>query len=187
MSDDQRRPSGDDPPGMDAFLRLLYDELRELASRYIRRERDDHTLQATALLHEAYLRLAGLEPHAVHGAAHFYALSARTMRRVLVDHARARSARAGGVHVSISNADAAAPGDTLELLRLDEALRKLARHDAASAEIVLLRFFGGLTTQEIATVKGLGLRTVEKRWAHARAWLRREIHRSATHPAAEPP
>jgi RNA polymerase sigma-70 factor, ECF subfamily len=160
------------------LLPLVYDELRALAETYLKRERPDHTLQATALVHEAYVRLIKQEDVQWQNRAHFFAVAAQAIRRILVDHARGheREKRGGGRERVCLNEDVAtAPGRGLDLLALDEALEKLAQLDPRQARIVELRFFGGLSLKEVAEFLGVSPRTVDGDWAMARAWLRREL------------
>lgn len=172
--------SGDKAAAED-LLALVYDELRRLAAGYLRRERQGHTLDATALVHEAYLRLVDGPRVSWQGRTHFFAVSARVMRRLLIDHARerGRDKRGGGwerVTLSELPTPAAARGlDRDELLSLNAALDKLARRDERQARIVELRFFAGLTTAETAAQLGVSPRTVEADWRFARAWLRRQL------------
>ena len=166
---------------------LLYDELRSLARSYLARQRADHTLQPTALVHEAFLRLTDAESIDPLGRAHFFSLAAKTMRHVLVDHARRHNAekrRGGWDRITLQGIfadDGTGEGATvgLELLDLDEALLRLAELDARQAEIVQLRFFGGLTGDEVGEVLGLSRATVVRELKMARAWLLRELDRSA--------
>lgn len=157
------------------LLALAYQELRQLAACYMRRERADHTLQPTALVHEAYLRLAERRAP-FHNRLHFLSAAARAMRRVLTDHARAReSAKRGGgwLRAEVSVGDLA-EGDRLaavDILALDEALGQLDRADPLATRIVELRFFGGLSNEEVAEALGCCVSTVEKRWRSSRAWL----------------
>jgi len=156
---------------------LVYEELRGLAAAYIRRERAGHSLQPTALVHEAFLRLIDADGIEVRDKKHFFAIAATTMRRVLVEHARTRNAakRGGGVHrVTLTGLQANQDTD-LEVVALDEALQRLAEIDPRQAKIVELRFFGGLTVEEVAESLGLSKRTVEGDWTMARAWLLREL------------
>lgn len=153
---------------------LVYDELRRLAHHYMRHERLDHVLQTTALVNEAYLRLAGLTRMEVRDRAHFLAMAATQMRRVLVDFARARDRgkRGGGVHVtSIADLASDIPDRAVDVSALDEALVALSRFDARQARIVELRFFGGLTMDETARALDLSPATVGREWVSARAWL----------------
>ncbi len=163
------------------LLPLVYDELRRLARSYLQRERADHTLQATDLVHEAYEHLADRSRVDWRGRAHFFAAAAQAMRRVLVDHARDRGAlkRGGGQQRVTLEGLAGSPGgsdlDLVELVALDWALTQLAALDAREAQVVELRYFGGLTTMEIARFLSVSERTVEYDWIHARAWLQKEI------------
>lgn len=168
----------------DAAARLfpmVYDELRRLAASALKGERADHTLQPTALVHEAFLRLADLPDRQWQDRAHFVAVAARAMRRILVDHARARNAvkrGSGEIRVSLEDVDVpAGEGADVDLVTLDEALSTLAALDERQARIVELRFFGGLTVDETAVLIDLSTRTVKREWQMARAWLRRELAR----------
>ncbi|HTD65389.1 MAG TPA: ECF-type sigma factor [Candidatus Limnocylindria bacterium] len=163
------------------LLPLVYDELRKLARAKMSNELPDHTLQATALVHEAYLRLVGNEPQPWANRAHFFAAAAEAMRRILIDHARRRrAARHGGghEHVPLDDLLIAAPADEDELIAVHEALEKLAERDVAKAELVKLKYFAGLTTEEAAGILGLSEPTAKRHWAYARAWLFREIRRA---------
>ena len=158
---------------------VVYDELRRLAAQYLSGERSGHTLQPTALVHEAYLRLAA-ESAEWDSKTHFFAVGARVMRRLLIDHARARGRdKRGGdwqrVTLDPGVSPVAAELDDASLLALDDALERLAKLDAREAQIVELRFFAGMTVEEIAAELGVSKRTVESDWTHARAWLRREL------------
>jgi RNA polymerase sigma factor (TIGR02999 family) len=156
----------------------LYDELRSLATDYLQRERPGHTLQPTALVHEAYLRLADLKQIRWRDETHFQAAAAGTIRRVLVDHARAKGAAkrgAGRERVTLSGIEGVAGASELDLLALDVAIEKLATLDERKAQVVELRFFGGLTIDETAATLGVGTTTVEDDWAFARSWLGREL------------
>lgn len=176
-STNQRAPGGADAGPL---FSIVYDELRRLAAAALRHERPDHTLQPTALVHEAYLRLAD-EPHARwENRSHFLAVAARAMRRILVDHARGRNAakRGGGAnHVPVDDVQPAADdgGLALDLVMLDAALARLAALDLRQARIVELRFFGGLSVEETAEVVEASTRTVKRDWQVARAWLKREM------------
>jgi RNA polymerase sigma factor (TIGR02999 family) len=159
---------------VDEIFPLVYDELRRLARVYMRRERTAHTLQPTALVHEAYLRL--VEQRAISGLsrAHFLGLAATMMRRILVNHAHARGAakRGGGLRtVTLDSASVRTPGRQVDLLLLNDALEKLAAVDALKARIVELRFFGGLGVDEVSEVVGRSRASVERDWTFARAWL----------------
>ena len=173
-------PSGAPDAAVDGDFPLVYDELRRLAHRQLRREASGHTLGTTALVHEAYLRLAAQAPGAWRDRPHFLALAATAMRRILVDHARRHGAHkrgAGARRVPIENVESLAAEDRAELLvALDDALSRLAALDARQARVVECRFFGGLTEDETAQALGVGLRTVKRDWAKARGWLYRELH-----------
>jgi len=168
---------GGDSQALDRLLPRVYAELRALAAGYLAGERPGHTLQATALVHEAYLRLAGSE-NPWQDRAHFFAVAAGTMRRILVDHARARSAakRGGGeAAVTLDEALMVSEGPREDLLLLDSALEKLAAFDPRKSRVVELRYFGGLNAQEIGEVLGIGTATVQRDLRMARAWLHREL------------
>ncbi|CAN5314387.1 sigma-70 family RNA polymerase sigma factor [soil metagenome] len=162
-----------------ALVPLVYDELRRQARRALRREGEGHTLQATALVHEAWLRLDGQHDARWESRSQFLAVAAQTMRRVLVDHARARHAqkRGGGdVQISLGDAYAAvASPDAVDVLALDDALARLAIMDARKARLVELRYFAGLSIPEAAAALGVSQATVIREWAVARMWLRREL------------
>lgn len=155
----------------------MYAELRRVAHHYMRAERAGHTLQTTALVHEAYLRLAGLERMQFRDRAHFVAMAATMMRRVLVDYARAhaRDKRGGGVAITSEDASGEAPQPEIDLLALDDALDRLARLNVQQARIVELRFFGGLTIDETARALEISPKTVTRDWAVAKAWLYHEL------------
>ncbi|UCD75652.1 MAG: sigma-70 family RNA polymerase sigma factor [Phycisphaerales bacterium] len=162
------------------LLPVVYDELRRLASGFLRRERPDHTLQATALVHEAYLRL--VDPSELHfeNRAQFFSIAATAMRRILVNHAKARARlkRGGGLHRVEFNEDAAAANTRhLDLVALDEAMDRLAEIDPKKAQIVEMRYFGGLTEAEIARAIDVSPRSVRRGWVFARSWLRSELAR----------
>ena len=167
-----------DADALERLAPLVYTELRRIARRQIGREREGHTLQATALVNEAYLRLAGGGGLAVQDRAHFYAVCAQVMRHVLVDHARAhaRDKRGGGaVHVPLDEAANAAGQGGAELVALDEALRGLEEVDPQKARVVALRYFAGLSIEETAEVLGISPTTVRREWRRAKAWLYRAI------------
>lgn len=169
----QRWTEGD-REAFDRLVDLLYDELRAMARRHLQHERPDHTLTTTALVHEAYVELSGRTGPAWQGRAQFFALLSSVMRHVLVDHARRRRAtKRGGrhLHVPLDDAMAGADAEVVELLTLDQAIERLARHDERLARIVECRFFGGMPESEIAEVLGLSTRTVERDWRRARAYL----------------
>jgi RNA polymerase sigma-70 factor (ECF subfamily) len=156
------------------LMPLVYQELRQLARGYLRAERADHTLQATALVHEAYLRLVGQNDAGWKNRAHFFGIAAQMMRRVLVDHARAhRAGKRGGTdrRTLLDSALAAANNQSAEMMALDEALDRLAALDPRQCRIVELKFFAGLSEEETAEVLGISTRTVKRDWAVARAWL----------------
>jgi RNA polymerase sigma factor (TIGR02999 family) len=164
------------------LMPLVYQELRRLARRYMRAERADHTLQPTALVHEAYLSLVGDRDRTWQNRAHFFAMAAQQMRRILVDHARARRAgKRGGdrAKVELDEGAAYSPEKSEEMLALDQALDRLARRDPRQAQAVELRFFGGLSEDEVAEVQGISTRTVKRDWTLARAWLYKEIGKGA--------
>jgi RNA polymerase sigma-70 factor, ECF subfamily len=163
------------------LIPLVYDELRRLAGRYMRRERADHTLQATALVHEAYLKLVQHPPVEWQNRAHFFGIAAQLMRQILVDHARGhgREKRGGGQRaVSLEDALVFSPQMSSELLRLDESLQRLTKLDPRQGKIVELRFFGGLTVEETAHVLGISPKTVKRNWSLAKAWLHGELRAS---------
>lgn len=172
------RMAAGDSDAMDRLLPLVYDELRELARREMRREREGHTLDATAVVHEAYLRLAELDRISWEGRAHFFGAAATAMRRVLIGYARSRNARkrgSGVVPVPIDDVVVATmerPGD---VLALDEALRRLEAVDPRQARVVECRFFAGMSIDETAEVLGISNATVRRDWTVARAWLNREL------------
>ena len=169
-----------DGKAADELFPLLYDQLRALASKNLRRERPDHTLQATGLVHEAYLRMAGQSELDPTCRTHFFALAARVIRQVLIDHARRRrgSRRGGDRHRVTLHDEAVASGrEAVDLLDLHAALEKLAALHERQATLVELRFFGGLGMEEIASVIGVTTRTVERDWRMAKSWLRLEMER----------
>lgn len=168
-----------DPGALDRLMPLVYDELRKIAESYLRRERHDHTLQPTALLHEAYLRLVDQSVQA-ENRHHFYGIAAQVMRRILVDHARAdHAAKRGGGGARISLDEIAEQAETrqVDLVALDDALKSLAAFDPQQARIVELRYFGGLTIEEVAALLNLSPATIKREWHMARAWLKREIEK----------
>jgi RNA polymerase sigma factor (TIGR02999 family) len=172
-----------DPAAIDQLLAVVYRDLHRQAERYMRAQPPGHTLQATGLVHEAYLRLVNREPVDWNSRGHFFAVAAKAMRSILVDHARARGAakRGGGADpLTLEDVDAVA-GDEVAVLELDEALSRLAQLDPRKSSLVELRYFGGLSIEETAEVLGLSAATVKRDWRLARAWLRREL--AATPPA----
>lgn len=173
--------SGGDRQALERLMPLVYGELRRLAASYLRRERPDHTLQPTALVNEAYLRLVDQRSVSWANRAHFFGIAAQLMRRILVDHARRRQAakRAAAYRVTATPAVSPSGDRAPELLALDGALSDLEKLDARQARIVELRFFAGLTVEETAEVTGVSPATVKREWRTARAWLRREIGRES--------
>ena len=158
---------------------LVYDELRRIAARYVSRERPGQTLQATALVNEAFVRLAAERPRDFQNRTHFLAIAALSMRQILVQRARARAAaKRGGAPQRVTLDDASAgvsAPESIDVLALDEALTRLAALDPEQARIVELRYFGGLTIEETAEVEGISPATVKRQWAMARAWLKRAL------------
>jgi RNA polymerase sigma factor (TIGR02999 family) len=168
-----------DPQAAGQLLPLVYDELRKLAAHKLAQEKPGQTLQATALVHEAYLRLVddSASPH-WNSRGHFFAAAAEAMRRILVEQARhKKSAKRGGQlrRIALPEERLAAPRQNVDLVALDEALEKLARHDGRKAELVKLRFFVGLTLREAADVLGIAESTADADWAYAKSWLRVEL------------
>jgi len=169
---------GGDDSALDRLLPLVYAELRRIAARHLRRERAGHSLQPTGLVHEAYLRLVGAPGPEWQDRAHFFGVSARLMRQILVDHARARgAAKRGGAARRVTLTDHVEPAveRDLDLLALDEALRRLEEMDPVQGRVVELRYFTGLSIEETAEVLGKSPATVNREWRMARAWLRREL------------
>ena len=171
-----------DSHASDSLVRLVYEELRRQAQLVLRREGEGHTLQATALVHEAWLRLVDQHDARWESRTQFFAIAAQMMRRVLVDHARTRRAlKRGGGGVQISLGDASAqpndgpPLDAVDVIALDDALARLAVMDPQKARLVDLRYFAGLSIPEAAAVLGVSVATVGREWAIARMWLRREL------------
>lgn len=169
--------SGGDPLALKRLTPIVYGELRRLARRYLRGERENLTLETTALVNEAYLRLVDAKRVTIHDRKHFFAISARLMRRILVDHARRRNRKrgAGIEHISFEETMVASPGRGADLAALDDALDALARLDPRKARVVELRFFGGLSVEEVAAVLEVAPVTVMRDWSAARAWLYREM------------
>jgi RNA polymerase sigma factor (TIGR02999 family) len=167
-----------DKEALDQLVPIVYEELRRQAARYLRRERVGHTLQTTALIHEAYLRLVDQKNVHWQNRAHFFGIAAQLMRRILVDHARTKKrAKRGGsdVRVSLGDVQAVVKGKDLDVVALDEALDRLSEIDEQQSKIVELRFFSGLTVEETAEVLGISTATVKRDWSMAKAWLHREI------------
>jgi RNA polymerase sigma-70 factor (ECF subfamily) len=172
-----RLKSGDQE-AQSQLIPLVYSELRRLAAHYMKGERPDHTLQATALVHEAFLRLVGAEDIDWQSRAHFFAVAAQTMRRILVDYARAKTAERRGGHgtkLSLETAIVYSPEQSEEIVALDAALERLEVWDSRQCRVVELRFFGGLSLEETAEVLGISTRTVKRDWSMARAWLHAEL------------
>lgn len=167
------------PQSLQQLLEVVYDELRRLAAQKMAQERAEHTLQPTALVHEAYLRLVTGSAVQWEGRNHFFAAAAEAMRRILIEAARRRSSlKRGGARVRNELLDYPAPAPTAaheSLLALDDALRKLEAVDPAAAQLVTLRYFGGLTMEAAADTLGISLRTAHRNWNYARAWLQREL------------
>ena len=170
--------SNGDKAALDSLLPLVYEELRQQAARYLRRERVGHTLQTTALIHEAYLRLIDQKNVHWQNRAHFFGIAAQLMRRILVDHARTRTrAKRGGsnLRVSFNEANLLAASQDLDIVALDEALDRLAELDEQQSRVVELRFFSGLSVPETAEVLRISPATVKRDWSMAKAWLHREL------------
>jgi RNA polymerase sigma factor (TIGR02999 family) len=167
-----------DESALEKLVPLVYEELRRLARRYMRRERPDHTLQTTALINEAYLQLVDIRNVHWQNRAHFFALCARLMRRILVDFARTRNyaKRGGGARpLSLDESPAVSPARSTDLVAVDEALNALTKIDDRKAQVVELRFFGGLTVEESAEVLKVSPETVRRDWRLAKVWLLREL------------
>jgi RNA polymerase sigma factor (TIGR02999 family) len=178
-----RRPLADDRRAADELFVLVYDQLRRIAQQRMKDERVGHTLDATALVHEAYVRLVGSGGDDWQGRAHFFAAAAEAMRRILIEYARARSAQKRGGdaqgrpprRVPLGLADLVASDDPDRMLMLDDALSRLEKEDPDAARVVHLRFFAGLSGDETARLMGVSPSTVDREWAWARAWLFREL------------
>lgn len=170
--------AGGDREAMDRLLPAVYEQLRQMARRELMRERADHTLNATAIVHEAYLRLVQLDRVSWEGRAHFFGAAASAMRRILIDYARSRNARkrgSGASKVPLDDVVLAAQERPGDLLALDEALERLRRVSERQASVVECRFFAGMSLDETATALGISNATVRRDWAVARAWLNREL------------
>ena len=169
-----------DSDALNQLLPVVYNELRRLAERYLRQERSDHTLQATALVHEAYIRLID-QNVSWQNRAHFFGVAAEMMRRILIDHARSHMAAkrgSGGIKLSLDDVINLSDERAADLVALDEALKALAEFDPQKSRIVELRYFGGLSIEETAKVLDIGTATVTRQWNLAKAWLYHEITRS---------
>lgn len=161
---------------------LVYDEMRRLAHRYLRRERPGHTLQSTALVHEAFVRLTGNAPPQWEDRAHFFGIAAHLMRQILVEYARSRNAgKRGGaaIKLAIDGVDVPDQGPDLDIVALDDAMKDLARIDPQQSRVVELRFFSGLSIEDTAEVLGISESTVKRDWNTARVWLFRELDRTS--------
>lgn len=170
-----------DRSALDKVTRLVYEELRRLAHHYMQQQRPDHTLQTTALVHEAYLKLAAHAEPSYANRSHFLAVAAKAMRQILVDHAKAtlRGKRGAGVKpLELDEAALVSPEPTQEIVELDEALEKLAAMDARKARVVELSYFGGLTQEEIAEALDISVVTVRRDWTFSRAWLYAQLQRT---------
>ena len=170
--------SGGDPSALERLVPLVYGELREIATREMRKERGEHTLQATALVHEVFLRFLGATDLSWQSRAHFMHIAAQAMRRILVDHARARRAEKRGgdlVRVTLDEQLRAPDGHTADAVDIDDALRRLATLDERKARVVELRVFAGLSVEDTARVLGVSEPTVKREWRFARAWLQRAL------------
>jgi RNA polymerase sigma factor (TIGR02999 family) len=170
--------SGGDRAAADQLMLLVYSELRKLAAGYLQRQRSDHTLQPTALVHEAYMKLIDVSQVDWQDRAHFFAVAAQTMRHILVDHARALAAdkRGGGAHkIALDEAISFSNQPDIDLIALDEALHDLTQQDETQSRIIELRFFGGLTVEDTAAVLKISPATVKREWSTARAWLFRRM------------
>ena len=173
--------SGGDKAALERMMPIVYGELHRLAHRYMNRERAGHTLQTSALVNEAYLRLVDQRSVEWHNRTHFFAIAAQMMRRILVDYARGHlyaKRGAGAVHVSLTQAASVSKQPTAEVTALDEALTKLESIDPQQARVVELRFFGGLTIKETAEAMGISVDMVKREWSTAKAWLYREMKSS---------
>ena len=174
---------GGDKASLDALLPLVYAELRLIARHYLSHERSDHTLQSTALVHEAYVRLAKQQLPEWQNRAHFFAVAAQLMRQILVDHARShRASKRGGdaYKLALDEAEDKAQPLDIDIVALDDALKSLAELDQQQSRVVELKFFGGLSIEETAEVLRISPSTVKRDWLSARAWLYRELERGAT-------
>lgn len=172
------RASGGEQRAVDVLLPVVYDELRRIAERCLRRERVDHTLQTTALVHEAYMKLVDQREAKWQNRAHFYAIAAQAMRRILVNHAKGvNRVKRGGKRgrVPLDESVAVTPETDIDLVALDEAMDRLAELDPRKSRLVELRFFGGMSIEETAEVLGVAPATVKRDWNFAKAWLFREL------------
>jgi RNA polymerase sigma factor (TIGR02999 family) len=181
-----------DPKAPEQLLPLVYEELRKLAAQRLARESPGQTLQATALVHEAYLRLIGSEPPSWNGRGHFFAAAAEAMRRILIENARRKRAEKHGgdlQRVDLEGVDVPEEAPSEDILAVDEALSRLAAEDPIKAELVKLRYFGGLSVEDAARVLGISRATADRYWAYARVWLYSELSEpdsQATNPKNPP-
>jgi len=174
-----------DAKAADELLPLVYEELRLLAARKMSQERPGQTLQATALVHEAYIRLLGAEVQNWSGRTHFFAAAAEAMRRILIENARRKQRYKHGAdrhRVDLDDSEITIEGPSTDLIALDEALTKLAEEEPAVAELVKMRYFAGLTLEQSAAILGVSRRTADRYWAYARAWLYQEITKTEKPP-----
>jgi len=171
-----------DQEALGAVAPVIYQELRRLAHYHLKSERADHTLQSSALVNEAFIQLIGSQPAQLENRAHFVAIASRLMRQILVQYARRRRAnkRAGGYRIALEEFPELPVAGDEQLVALDDALDELTRIDERQGRIVQMKFFGGLSAPDISQVLGISLATVERDWATARIWLRREMSRAAT-------
>ena len=175
-----KRVSDGDQSALDSLIPQIYDELRRLASSYLRSERIDHTLQTTALVHEAYLRLVDQQSVQWHDRNHFFAIAAQMMRRILLDHARKHTAVKRGksfTRISLEEAAVLSQHDPDQIIAVDELLTRLTSFDPQASRIFELRFFAGLSLEETADVLGLSIAKIRREWGAAKAWLMREMTR----------
>lgn len=170
------------PEALDALIPLVYKELRRVAHAHLRNERSDHTLQTAALVNEAYLRLVGIDPPHWESRTHFFAIAGRVMRQILVDYARRHRAGkrgAGACRVSLDDVVERAREQQVDVVALDDALEALTALDPRQAQVVELRFFAGMSLQDISAALGIAPATVQRDWTAARAWLHREMSRNS--------
>lgn len=173
-----KRVSDGDESSPQKLLEIVYDDLRRLASNYMKNERSDHTLQATALVHEAYMRLVDWQNVSWQNRAHFFSVAAQVMRKILIDHARSTNAKKrGGQKLVLDDAISLPDSVGIDILALEEALQTLERNDPRQAKIVEMRFFGGLSIQDTAYLLGVSEATVRRDWTFAKAWFQRELTR----------
>ena len=175
-----------DARAADELLPLVYEELRRLAAHKMSHERPGQTLQATALVHEAYIRLLGNEAQNWSGRTHFFAAAAEAMRRILIENARRKQRHKHGAdrhRVDLDDSEITIEGPSTDLIALDEALTKLAGEEPAVAELVKMRYFAGLTIEQAASVLGVSRRTADRYWAYARAWMYQEITKAEKPPS----